>query len=264
MGKRDDHPKTRPDERIQLPLGFGETSRGERRPLRFESERLATRQRIERGSAHLQVEAQLVPPQLANLRRSPDEVGCRGKSSVRGLVSDGVREVGPALCRRKDRRPLEVVERPLRERREGADSFDHVAEELDSDGLAARGAVDVENPPANGDLPTLFHTFDALVAGEHQLLGQRLQPSCRPDGDVDRRRPLVHGRQALRGGSRRHAHEPAVRQHGERAQPLADEVRRHPEARLRRDAASGHERHRLGTGEPRRRFRGVTRILVVG
>ncbi len=38
MRKRDDHPKTRPDERIQLALGFGETSGGERRPLRFESE----------------------------------------------------------------------------------------------------------------------------------------------------------------------------------------------------------------------------------
>ncbi len=213
MGKGDDHPKTRADEGVQLALGLGEASGGERRPLSFEGEWLAARQRIERSPAHCEVEPKLVPPQLPDLCRSPDEVGSRGKASCHGFLFGDVREVGPALRRRKDRRLLEVVERPLRKLREGADPLDYIAEELDAEGLAARCAVDVENSSANCDLPTLFHSLDALVACDHELLGQRLQPSRRSHGDLDRRRPRVRRRQALRGGSRRHAHEPIVRQH---------------------------------------------------
>src|SRR5205085_12553774 len=51
MRKRDDHALARADERSELALGLRQAAGGDRRPLRFERERLGLRERVELGRA---------------------------------------------------------------------------------------------------------------------------------------------------------------------------------------------------------------------
>ena len=68
------------------------------------------------------------------------------------------------------------MQRALRERREGAQRLDLVAEELDADRLAAGRREDVDDPAAHGELAALLDAVDPLVAGERELLGELLDP----------------------------------------------------------------------------------------
>ena len=227
MGERDNHAKARPHERVELPLGLGHASGRERRALRLERQLLAAGERVELRPTDVEIDAELVTPDLEHPGGPPDEVCLPGeRADLARVVLSAVGEIGPALARREDDRALELAQRALRERRERPDALDDVAEELDADRLAPRRPEDVENAAANGDLATLLHALDALVAGEDERLRELLEPARLADGDLDRHRPLALGRQALgrRGG--RDAHETAVLDDGERPQSLPDEVRR--------------------------------------
>jgi hypothetical protein len=68
------------------------------------------------------------------------------------------------------------VQRSLRERREGADRLDLVAEELDPQRVAAGGREDVDQASADRELAALLHAVDALVAGEREPLRQGIEP----------------------------------------------------------------------------------------
>ena len=121
---------------------------------------------------------------------------CRARRRYRPGRAPHSREVGPALAAGKITARSSSSQRALRERREGADAFDDVAEELDADRLAPRRPEDVENAAANGDLAAFLHALDALVPGEDERLGQLLEPARLAHGDLDGRRPLVSGRQS--------------------------------------------------------------------
>ena len=128
-------------------------------------------------------------------------MGCQTKSGPRGIGttrSSGIGgrrvlvfvvrerrldEVDAAIGGRVDGRRLERVERSLREGREGADALDLVAEELDAEGLAAGGRVDVDDAAAKRELAALLGLVDALVAGERDLFGEGVDSRlvARPD-----------------------------------------------------------------------------------
>ena len=154
------------------------------------------------------------------------------------------------------------MERALRERREGADRLDLVAEELDPERLAARGREDVDEPAADGELSALLHPFDALVAGERKLLGETLDAGLLAGGELDPLGPLVGRRQQLRERGRGSADEPARSEDVERPCALADEVRRRLEAGVPADAAARQQRDLLVAEVPRRRLRGVPGVGV--
>ena len=73
----------------------------------------------------------------------------------------------------------------LRERREGADRLDLVAEELDPERLAARGREHVDEPAADGELSALVDPLDALVTRERKLLGETLDAGLLARGEID-------------------------------------------------------------------------------
>ena len=82
----------------------------------------------------------------------------------------------------------------MRERREGADRFDLVAEQLDTQRVAAGGREDVDDPAADRELPTLLDPLDALVPGERQMLGEAVDPGLVTDGQVEPRRSRLRRR----------------------------------------------------------------------
>ena len=129
------------------------------------------------------------------------------------------------------------MQRALRERREGADLLDLVAEELDPERLAARRREDVDEPAAHRELAALLDALDALVAGERERLGERLDARLVAARDAERRR----ARRAAASAPR--ARPPRSRrarrgEHVEGARPLADEVRRRLQPGLPADAAA--------------------------
>ena len=120
-------------------------------------------------------------------RRSPGPTGPADTRSVGtglGAVVVGksdVFEVEPALGRGVDRDLVDRMERALRERREGADALDLVAEELDAERLAAGCRIDVDDAPAEGELASLLRLVDALVAREGEAARTaRRSPGRRP------------------------------------------------------------------------------------
>src|SRR5207237_8488011 len=84
-----------------------------------------------------------------------------------------VGEVTTALGRRLDDRGVDFAQCTLRERREGADAFDLVAEELDAERLASGGREDVDDPATHRELPALLDTLDPLVARERERFRAR-------------------------------------------------------------------------------------------
>ena len=101
---------------------------------------------------------------------------------------------------RVDQRVVDGVQRALRERREGADRLDLVAEELDPERLAAGGREDVDDAAADGELAALLGLLDALVAGERERLGEAVDAGLVADADRDRRR-AARRRAAARSAS---------------------------------------------------------------
>jgi hypothetical protein len=110
----------------------------------------------------------------------------------------------------------------------------------------------------------LVDALHSLVSGERELLGEAVDPGLVPDPEPQGLGPLARRRHALgqRGGG--HAHEPARGEDGERARPLADEVRRGGEARLPADAPRGQITDVLLPHQPADRFRHVARVGVLG
>ena len=66
---------------------------------------------------------------------------------------------------------LDVAERALGEGREPAQRFDLDVEHVDPHGALLGGGKHVQQAPAHGELATLLHLVDALVAGAHELRG---------------------------------------------------------------------------------------------
>ena len=274
--ERDDDAVARVGEAAQLVLRLGEPAGRDRRPLRLERVRLALRERVELGRAlerGLGRARELLGPDLAHLVRAPDEVralrdrGHEVAGNRRRLVLVGERRLGqvePALGGGPDRRALDRVQRALREGREGADALDLVAEELDPQRLAAGGRVDVDDPAAERELAALLDAVDALVAGEREVLGERVDARLVADLEAQRLGPGRRRRHPLGERGRRGDDEPAAGEHVERAVALADEVRRRREARLPADAAARQQADVLGAEEPAGGLGEVARVAVLG
>src|SRR5262249_9314469 len=173
-------------------------------------------------------------------------------------------EVAHALGRRLDQRLVDVAQRALRERREGADPLDLVAEELDPQGLAPGGREDVDDASADGELPALLDALDALVACERERLGERVDARLLPARDAERGGPDLRRRHGIGERSRRGAHEAAAVEQLERAGALADEVRRRLEPRAPAHAPRRQERDPVLSDQPGRRLGRVARVGVLG
>ena len=123
------------------------------------------------------------------------------------------------------------MQRALRERREGADALDLVAEELDAERLAPGRRIDVDDAAAERELAALLRLLDALVAREREVLGERVDPLLVARSNADRLGARLGRRHALGERGCRGADEPAGGEDVEGARPLADEVRRRLQAR---------------------------------
>ena len=133
----------RANEGAELVLGLGQAAGGDGRSLRLEREGLARRQGVELGDAlqDRELPAELFLPDLAHRIGLPDEIGPArhdrnqvGGSRRKLAVVEQPRldEIGAALGGGIDKRSVDGVKSSLRERREGPDPFDLVAEELDA------------------------------------------------------------------------------------------------------------------------------------
>jgi hypothetical protein len=158
---------------------------------------------------------------------------------------------------------LDAVERPLRERRERAHLLDLVAEELDPERLAAGRREHVDEVAANRELAALLHPVDSLVAGERELLDQRLEPPLLAGSDCDRRGASPRRRHALGERRRRDDDEPAALQDVQRPRPLTDEVRRRREAGVPAHAATRQQCNPLLAEVPRGCLGDVARVGVL-
>ena len=278
MRERDDDSVPAPDEANELVLRLGEPSRRDGRALRLKGVRLRTGERIELRRAVEPGEPHpLLLGDLPDLVRLPNKVGRafhRRHEIVRDRHADGrivvVRSevgldgVGATLRSRVDDRPLGGMQCTLRERRESTDLLDLVSEELDAERLAPGRREHVDDPAAHRELPSLVDALDPLVPGERERLGEPVHPRLVSDSQLDRRRPRLRRRQALREGGDGSAHEPARVEHVERAEALADEVRRRHETRVERDSAARHVRDVRGAREPRGALGRVARVRIVG
>ena len=271
--ERDDDALPRADERRQLVLRLGEPARGDRRPLRLERELLSLRERVELGRA---VERDRLEPVLlpdpAHVVRLEDEVGAarerrhevvRHRPRLALFAVPLLDEVEAALDGRIDDRLLHRVQRALRERREGADRLDLVAEELDAERLASRRREDVDR--ARRGRRTARGRRRARPARSRRgrappTVPRRRSPVRR---ELERLGPRLRRRQRLRERVRGRADEPAAGEHVERARPLAHEMRRRLEPGLPADAAARHEPDQLVAEEPRRRLGRVARVGVL-
>ena len=135
---------------------------------RLERERLALRERVERGRAvEVELGAEpLLAQTCAHLVGLPDEVraarssgGTRSSGAVRGARRPRRRQRrldqigGAARPPGRRRASLDGVQRALRERREGADRLDLVAEELDPQRLAPVVGKTSTSPPRTANWP---------------------------------------------------------------------------------------------------------------
>jgi hypothetical protein len=153
------------------------------------------------------------------------------------------------------------VQRPLRERREGADLLDLVSEEVDPERLAAGRGEDVDDPAAYRQLSSLLGPFDTLVARQGEVLCDRFDPPLVPDGQPQRLGASFRRRHGLRQRDGRRTHQPAACQDLERAGPLADEMWRGLEAGFESHTAAGEERDAVLAEKPGGR---LGRIAGVG
>ena len=271
--ERDDDALAGADERGQLVLRLAQPARRDRRPLRLEGERLSLRERVElrRAVERDRLEPVLLPDP-AHVVGLEDEVGSAGqrrheivrhRSRLAFLAVPFLDEIEAPLHGGIDDGLLHRMQRALRERREGADRLDLVAEELDAERLAPGGREEIDEPAADGELAAVVDALDALVAGEGEHLGQPLDPDLPSGTQLERLGPRLRGRQPLRNRVCGRADEPAARQHVERTRPLAHEMRRRLQPRVPFDAAAGHEADTLLAEEPGGRLGGVARVRIL-
>ena len=261
------------DEAGELVLGLREPARRDRRTLRLERVRLAARERLELGAALERELDAVLGPDLPYLLRLPDEVRrpverrhevVWDRHGLALLAQRRLLQVEAALGRRIDVRALDLVQRALRERRERAHRLDLVAEELDSQRLAAGRREEVDQAAADREVAALLDAVDPFVAGERKLLGQRLEPRLLAGREPDRGGPRLGRRQRLGDRGRRRADEPARREHVEGTRPLADEMRRRLEPRAPANAAARQQRDPLLAEEPARPLGRVAGVGVLG
>jgi hypothetical protein len=153
------------------------------------------------------------------------------------------------------------MERTLRERGEGPDRLDLVAEELDPEGFSPRRGKDVDQTATDRELAAFLDALHPLIAREREAFGEQLDPRLFALLDLDRRRPGFARRQSLGKRGCRGADEPSVREHVERPRTLADEVRRRLEPRAPADATARQQPDAVFAEEP---GRGIGRIAGVG
>ena len=274
MGKRDDHAAALAKHPAELVLGLGEPPRRDRRPLRLEGVRLRTREGIELGSpGERDGPERLLVPDAADVVRLPDEV----RRAVEG-GDEIARRLGELALVAKARldeihAPLrggihdrlgDWMERALRERGERPHLLYLVTEELDAKRLTARAREDVDETAAHGDLSSLVHALDALVAGERKRLHELVEAELRSRRQPDRAGPRLDRRQALCERACGREHDTAVVEDVERPRSLADEVRRRLQARLPADAAAREEPDPARIDVPADGLRRVARVLVLG
>ena len=207
MREGHDDPVSGPHEARQLVLGLGEAARGNCGTLRLEGVGLGLREGIELGDPvePRRCEALLLRD-LPHLVRLPHEVGRtpdrrdevvrhRGRPFVLVLASEvGLDKVGAALSRRIDHRVVGRMQRPLRERREGPDLLDLVAEELDTERLSTGRGEDVDDPAPHGELPALLDPVDPLVAGQREPLREAVDTGLVAHSELERSRSRVERR----------------------------------------------------------------------
>ena len=239
--------------------------------MRLEGEGLSGRKRLQLGRTREReiVALELLRPDALHLSGLPDEVGDaeewrdeilrNGRRPV--VVERRLDQVEPPLGRGVDGGVVDSPERALRERRERADAFDLVSEELDPQRLATGRGEDVDQAAADGELAALLDALDALVAGEREPLGQLLEARLVAGSKAERLGALTCGRQPLGDRFRRRADQPSPSEDVEGARPLADEVRRRLEPRSPADAAAREECDALRPEEP---ACGLGRIAGVG
>ena len=155
------------------------------------------------------------------------------------------------------------MERALREGRERAHRLDLLAEELDPERLAPGRREDVDDASPHGEMTAIIHPLHTLVARKRKRLRQPFDAGLESRPQLDRVRASLRRRQPFRERPRRGADKPAARQHVERARPLADEVRRGRQPRLRRDASARQQADRLVAEEPGRALGGVAGVRVL-
>ncbi len=215
-------------------------------------------------------------PDLAYVDRLPDEVGAGGdrrhevggnrSRSLAGLVvrKSHVLEVEPPLGRGVDRDLVDRMQGALRERREGADALDLVAEELDAERLAPGRRIDVDDASAEGELPSLLRLVDALVAREGEVFDEGVDAPVVAGANANRLGAGPGRGHALGERGSRCADEAAGGEDVEGACPLPDEVRRRLEARAPAHAPAGEERDAVVAEEPGRGLGDVARVRVLG
>ena len=270
--ERDDDPAAALHVGEKVSLGLRQAPGRHGRALRLEAVALAGRElgQAERAS-EVHGGAELLADDLLHLVRLPDEVGLRQRRHevVRQrrrlpfLREHRLDQVEAPLGRRVDRRRLERVQGPLRERGEGAQGLDLVAEQLEANRLAAGRGEDVEDSAADRELTALLGLRHPLVAGESKSLGERLRAGLVPDAQHDRLRPRPGRGDLLREAERRRADEPALRQDLERAGALTDEVRRRLETAAPANAARGEEPDVVLAEEPAGAFGRVPGLGIV-
>jgi hypothetical protein len=173
-------------------------------------------------------------------------------------------EVETALRGGKDRVGLDRVQRALRERRERADRLHLVSEELDAERIAPGRREDVDQPAANGELTTVVHALDPLVAREREHLREAVDTELAPWGELDRHGPRIDRWQPFGDGMGRRADEPTAGQDVEGTCTLADEVGRRLEPRLPADAAARQVADDVVSEEPGSGLRRVACVRVLG
>ncbi len=159
--------------------------------------------------------------------------------------------LGPELRGRCDLDALRLRERALRERREPAQGFDLVAEQLHPHGPFLGRRIDVEDASAHRELTALEDLLAALVAARNQLRERLVEVELLAHLDREavraqlRIRDPLHQRDCACDHDRRVSFA-RVEQRVERGDPQAHEVGRRREVRLVANAARRVEAHRPG------------------
>ncbi len=156
------------------------------------------------------------------------------------------------------------MQRALRERRERAHLLDLVAEELDAEGLSPGRREDVDETAANRELPALLRALDALVAGQRERLGQRVDALLVARRDPERLGPGALGWHTLRGGRSRDDDERALLEEVQSAGALPDEVRRRTQRGIPAHAAARQQGDALRPEVPRDSLGQVACVGVLG
>ena len=150
------------------------------------------------------------------------------------------------LCGGSDLDRVEILERALRERAEGPQRLDLVAEQVDPYRAILRRREHVEEPAADRELAAILDLVDAFVAGRDQVAGGLVELHQLPLAQGEAVRPQRRVRDLLRerdgaDDDNRRAYRSGhgrLEQRVERGDALADQVRRRRQVRLVGDPAA--------------------------